>query len=407
MGFIKLLFLLAAGGLICSTGYLILVAIAVIRFRQSSPSPILSDANLPPITLFKPLCGMEPNLEENLESFFTQDYPCFEIIFGTRHRSDPALSVVRKVMRRHPEVPVRFTISGEPDRPNAKVCSLEKMYLQARHDYLVISDSDVCVAKNYLREIIHPLLREEVGLVTCLYRGVPTGGFWSRLEALGMSVEMTAGVIVADLLEGMKFALGPTMALRRDVLDSIGGFALLANYCADDYVLGRAVHNAGKQVVLSRHVIEHVVINRSLKSSVEHQVRWMKSTRFSREWGHVATSLTFSMIFGLASFLSGVAMGHRRLGWDLFLLALLNRMVLSVVAGWGGVGDFRSLRDCWLYPVRDFMGFLFWCASFSGREIVWRGEHYELEPGGFMIPSTVTDVNGKTVSGTVAVDHLS
>ena len=173
------------------------------------------------------------------------------------------------------------------------------MYEASTCDYLVISDSDVQVTPNYIREVVRPLREPENGLVTCLYHGVPTQGPWSRLEALGMSVEMTSGVLLADLLEGMKFALGPTMAIRRDVLDRIGGFSILADHCADDYVLGAAVYASGKNVVLSDHIIDHVVINRSLGTSVEHQVRWMKSTRFSRSRGHIGTVFTFSTPFGL------------------------------------------------------------------------------------------------------------
>jgi ceramide glucosyltransferase len=269
-----ILLLSALAGLISCTGFLVLLAIAAVRFRRR-PRPLACTSGLPPVSLLKPLCGPEPGLETNLASFFAQDYPSFEIIFGTRNSHDPALQVVRAVHKCYPQVPVKFVFSGEPDRPNAKVCSLQKMCAQASSDYLVISDSDVRVAPDYLRKVIAPLLDPKVGLVTCLYRGVPTGGIWSRLEALGMSVEMTAGVMVADLLEGMRFALGPSMATRRDVLEAIGGFEILADYCADDYVLGHRIYQSGRRVVLSEHVIDHVVNNRSFLPSILHQLRWM------------------------------------------------------------------------------------------------------------------------------------
>ena len=224
-----------------------------------------------------------------------------------------------------------------------------------------------------------------MALVTCLYRGLPTGGLWSKLEALGMSVEMTAGAIVANLLEGMKFALGPTMAIRRDALDAIGGFEPLAEYCADDYVLGREVAESGRKVVMSQHVIDHVVINRSFACSMRHQIRWMKSTRFSRRAGHAGTALTFAMPFGVLGLLAAGALHQWALGVGLFAAAYLNRVVLSIVAGWGVVRDRRALRLAWLYPLRDLMGFVFWCASYSGREIVWRGDWYRLEACGRMV----------------------
>src|SRR6185437_7415981 len=234
-------------------------------------------------------------------------------------------------------------------RPNAKVCSLQRMAEASASEYLVVSDSDVRVTPQYLRDVVRPLLQREVGMVTCLYRGVPSGGLWSRLEALGMSVEMTAGVVVADLLEGLKFALGPTMAIRRDVLEDVGGFQ---------------VFEAGKQVVLSHYVVDHVALHQRCLASLQHQVRWMKSTRFSRPKGHVGTGLTFAMPFGLLGLVAGIAMHDPLLGLGLFLYAALNRMAEALLAGWGVVRDPFALRYFWLYPARDLLGFFLWCASF-------------------------------------------
>jgi ceramide glucosyltransferase len=405
-----ILLLSALAGLISCTGFLVLLAVAAVRFRRR-PRPLACTSGLPPVSLLKPLCGPEPGLETNLASFFAQDYPSFEIIFGTRNSHDPALQVVRAVHKRYPQVPVKFVFSGEPDRPNAKVCSLQKMCAQASSDYLVISDSDVRVAPDYLRKVIAPLLDPKVGLVTCLYRGVPTGGIWSRLEALGMSVEMTAGVMVADLLEGMRFALGPSMATRRDVLEAIGGFEILADYCADDYVLGHRIYQSGRRVVLSEHVIDHVVNNRSFLPSILHQLRWMKSTRFSRPRGHIGTGLTFAMPCGLLGMVAGFTAGYPGLGLALLAWAVLNRMVMSVAVGWGVVRDPRSLRDCWLYPVRDLMGFFLWCGSFLGSSIVWRADRYRLEYGGKMVrigsaPAQAAPLE-QPASATVAIDNLA
>jgi ceramide glucosyltransferase len=345
------------------------------------------------------LCGIEPGLEAHLTSFFEQQYPRYEIIFGARHADDPALGIARRISARYPSVPIQIVTTGEPWRPNAKVCSLVKMYARARHDYLIISDSDVTVGPNYIAEVVQPLLDPKNGMVTCLYRGLPTGGTWAKLEALGMSVEMTAGAIVANLLEGMKFALGPTMAIRRDALDAVGGFESLADYCADDYVLGREVADSGRRVMMSHHVIDHVVINRRFACSMHHQIRWMKSTRFSRHAGHVGTAMTFAMPFGLLGLLAAGALHHWLLGAGLFAVAYLNRVVLSLAAGWRVVRDPRALRLAWLYPLRDLMGFAFWCASYSGRMIVWRGDWYRLEEGGRMV---LVEPSGATLDRTLA-----
>lgn len=400
-----LLLLCAILGLLSCTGFLFLLAAAFVRFGRR-PLPQISPPRWPSVSLLKPLHGLEPELEQNLESFFCQDYPHYEIVFGCRQESDPALDVVQAVRYRHPQIPVRIVLSGEPDHPNAKVCSLEKMAAAATADYLVVSDSDVQVTPQYLREVTRPLLQPEVGMVTCLYRGVPSSGLWSRLEALGMSVEMTAGVVVADMLEGLKFALGPTMAIRRDVLEQAGGFRVLADYCADDFVLGQRVFEAGKQVVLSHYVVDHIALHQRCAASLQHQVRWMKSTRFSRPKGHIGTGLTFAMPFGLMGLAAGFAIGDPLLGLALFLFAALNRMAEAMLAGWGVVRDPLALRYFWLYPARDLLGFFLWCASFASTSIIWRGERYELQMGGKMVRIGATGELAQA-SETVAVDELA
>ncbi len=407
--FLRLLLLVAVAGLVTSTGYLVLTGLAAVRFRRSRRSVGVAES-FPPVTLLKPLCGLEPGLEANLTSFFEQDYPNFEIIFGARWEDDPALDVVRRIRARYPSVPVEIVTAGEPTRPNAKVCSLAKMYEYASFDYLIISDSDVKVAANYIAEVVRPLLNRRNGMVTCLYRGLPTGGIWSKLEALGMSVEMTSGAIVANLLEGMKFALGPTMAIRRDALEAVGGFATLADFCADDYVLGREVAESGRRVVMSQLVIDHVVINRTFLGSMRHQVRWMKSTRFSRSAGHAGTALTFAMPFGLLGLAAGIALHRPWLGAGFLATAFLNRVLLSLISGWGVVGDARALRLAWLYPVRDLMGFAFWCASYAGRQIIWRDDWYRLEPGGRMVlsePAVARTAVDAPVETTVTAERYS
>lgn len=400
----RLFLSIALVGLISCTVFLILTVISILRFRwRSRRSGTPDPARWPRVTLLKPLCGMEPQLKRSLESFFLQEYPDFEIIFGTRDASDPALGVVESLQRRYPWVDVKVVYSGEPYHPNAKVCSLEKMIDASTSDYFIFSDSDVHVESNYIHEVVRPLLDPQVGAVTCLYRGVPTGGIWSRLEALGMSVEMTAGVMVAELLEGMKFTLGPTMATRREVVEQTGGIGMLAEYCSDDYLLGNRIAELGYKVVLSDHVIEHIVLNRSFLASWLHQVRWMKSTRFSRPKGHLGTSLTFAMPFGLIGFYAGTSMHNPKLAFGLLGYAIANRLVLGFTAGWGVVRDRNAVLFSWLYPVRDFLGFCFWAASYVGRTIVWRGENYRLELGGIMVRVDAEE----SESAQIPVDRLA
>lgn len=369
--------------MLTSTSYLLLVGVAVLRYRRKRQP--CTGAELPPVTLLKPVHGLEPQLRDSLESFFRLDYPRFEIIFGARTTDDPALAIVRELMGIYPQVPVKVVTSGEPPWPSAKCWSLVKMVGEASFNYLVISDSDVEVARDYLRHLIPPLLQPGVGCVTTVYRGKPTEGLWARLEALGMSVEMTSGVLLADMLEGMKFALGPTMAVRREALETIGGFAKLADYYSDDFLLGNLIASAGYKVILSPHVIDHIILHESLRQSLAHQTRWMKSTRYSRPKGHLGMALTFAMPYGVLGLLAGAGSGKLWLGAIVFAATFLNRVVLSIIAGWGAVHDPRSLECCWLYPLRDLMGFGFWLASYFIDKISWRGEHYRFEAGGKMV----------------------
>ena len=380
-------FVLGVGlfGTVTSSVYTALTLIAVRRFtRQKSTSAVFE----PPVSLLKPLHGAEPDLEAHLATFFQQNYPSYEILFCARQPEDEGLIAARKVAARFPGVPVQFLSSGEPTVPNAKILSLEKMAQAAKYDFLIVSDSDVRVDSTYVRDVTAPFADAKVGAVTCLYRGVAVqGGLWSRIEAAAMSVEMSAGVLVADMLEGMKFALGPTMAIRRSCLNEIGGFLPMGDYCADDFLLGNWVAERGHTVVLSHHVIDHVVLHADFWPSMQHQARWMRSTRFSRPKGHFGTALTFSVPFGLLA--AAALCGLRPVHWLLWDAAALcwtigSRMMLAFAISRNVVREKSALPSVVLYPVRDLLGILFWAASYCSRNVLWRNEVYRLETGGRM-----------------------
>ena len=239
-----------------------------------------------------------------------------------------------------------------------------------------------------------PFADGHVGGVTCPYRGVtPCGGLWSRLEAVGMSVEMTAGVLAASVTEEMRFTLGPTMAFRRATVRRMGGFKVTADYCADDFVLGNETWKQGEKVVLSHHPIDHVVLNESFPDSMQHQARWMRSTRFSRPKGHAGTALTFSVPFGLLALIACAGLGHPLWGVALLAFSAATRLALSLAVGRLVVRDPSWLDLILLYPVRDLMGFFFWAASYLSNRVLWRGQIFEILPGGKMRAA------GKTVDG--------
>jgi ceramide glucosyltransferase len=386
----RLLLGISAAGVVSSSVFLCLVLIAVVRFKKHSERQQLmviaaSLDRLPPVTIFKPVHGMEARLEENLESFFQQDSPDFEIIIGARSPNDPAIVLAEKLRQRYAQSKSRIVTSGPPLWPNAKVYTLDKMIALSRNDYFVISDSDVRVGTDFLRNVIPPLFDRKLGLVSCLYRGDPAGDFWSTLEAIGMSVEMPSGVVVADMLEGIRFALGPAVAFRRDALDAIGGIASTADYYSDDYVLGNKIWAAGYKVIFSHYIIHHVLTPRPLIRTLGDQLRWMKSTRHSRPWGHIGSGLTFAMPFGILGLVAAAALGHAQLGLALFAAAFLNRVIQAVAVGWGLLKDSRVLRLCWLYPLRDLQGFFVWAASFASHNFYWRGEIYRFTDDGRII----------------------
>jgi ceramide glucosyltransferase len=377
-------------GLTTSTIYATLVVWGALRFARRRRSTHAGEFT-PPVSLLKPLHGSEPELERRLESFFEQDYPRFEILFCARSDQDPGLSIAMRVAARYPHISVKFLNCGEPPYANAKVWSLERMAGAAQHQIFVVSDSDVLVTPDYLRAVVAPLADDGIGLVTCLYRGVALPAttwkersFWASLEAVGMSVEMSSGVLVAEMLQGMAFALGPTMVVRRDCLDRAGGFTAIGGHHGDDFMLGNLMAAHGHKVVLSTHAIEHHILNTSFGSSARHQIRWMRGTRFYRPMGHLGTVLTFSLPYGLVAAITALALHQPLLAVFFFVWSWASRVALAALVGGLVVGEPLLWRSAMLYPVRDLLGFFLWNASYLGNDVVWRGEVYELLRGGLM-----------------------
>jgi ceramide glucosyltransferase len=375
---------LAVLGITTSTVYSLMVAWGALRFRRAAAAAAGPHTFLPPVSVLKAVHGDEPDLEENLASFFQQDYPEYEILFCARHDSDAGLAAARRVAARFPHVKASILTCGEPPWPNARTFSLEIMRRQALYPILVTSDSDVRVEPDYLASVVAPLADPKVGMVTCLYRGVTRHGLWAQLEAMGMSVEMTSGVLVANMLEGMKFALGPSMVMRQSTVEKIGGYEQVAQYYADDFVLGNwTATKAGETVVLSSYIVEHHVMNALFKKSIAHQQAWATSTRFSRPAGHVGEVLTYAVPFGLLALAVLGAAGHLVLGLVLLAFTILDRVLLCLLIAGCVVHDRAAFRKAWLYPLRDLMGFCFWVRSYFGsRRLRYRGDPYELLPEG-------------------------
>jgi ceramide glucosyltransferase len=370
----------AVAGTLSSAIFLGLALVGVIRFHADARRQLRSipdDAHLPPVSILKPVHGLEAQLEKNIESFFRQNYPDYEILFAADEPDDPALAVVREVCARYPHIRSRVRVTGAP-WPNPVVHSFHCLSQAAQHDILVTTDSDVEVSPNYLREIVPPMLDPKVGMLTCVYRGKNAAGFWSGLTAIGMSVEMPAGVLVANLLEGMKFGLGPTTVVRKDSLASIGGYNALKDYIAYDFAIGNLIAEKGYRVVLSAHIIDHIVNQSSFQQMWRNQLRWAQSTRYSRPKGHFGSGLIFAMPYGLLGFVAAALLGSWKLGALFLGAALLNRLAEAWLVGWTVVRDPKILRAPWLYPLRDLIGFFVWFASYLNLRYTWRDSRFEL-----------------------------
>jgi ceramide glucosyltransferase len=364
-----LLLILLCGAIV----YSFLQIVAALRYL-AVPEPLQSGAqSAEPMSILKPLAGLDLDLESNLRTFFEQDYPQFEILFAVRQASDPACEVVARLQRAYPHVPSRLLITGEPPYPNAKVFSLEQMLATAANDLVVMSDSDIRVTSSLLRTIFAEFQDERLGVATCPYRAVPGPSFWSRLEATGMNTDFWGSALVARMLEGMRFAVGPTIAARRRVLQSIGGFARMKDYLAEDFVIGKFAAEAGHGVILSSYVIEHHIGSATLRQNFEHRLRWARSTRRSRPAGYVGQ--LFTMPLPLALLVCAAAPAW----WPVLPLTLIARAAAAYAVS---EHVLRAGVNWLLLPIEDIMGFCFWIAGFFGNTISWRGRRYRLYADG-------------------------
>jgi len=376
-------------GSITSSIYCGMVMAAAARFgarkRRDSQAP---PDFLPAVSLLKPLHGTEPGMERNLETFFEQQYPGeWELLFCARHETDEGLRLARAVGQRYPDVDAKYVTCGEPMPKfhNAKVYSFEKLDTVARFDSYLTSDADVRVEKDYILRMVQNLKDPALGLASCVYIGTAYGGdgasFASTLDAVGKSVEMTSGVLVADMIEGTKFALGASMVLPRKSFQRVGGFGELGQFYADDFELGNRLAKQGAQVKMATHVIKLMVQDQPFWLSFRNQLRWMQSTRRSRPLGHLGTGLTFAMPFGLLGLLCEVAAGRPLAGLAWLGAMVLNRW-LQAASVLGVLGDPDLWRNVVVYPLRDLLGSVLWLGSYGGERFYYRGKIYKLKPGG-------------------------
>ena len=358
---------------LASFAYYVVAIVAALRFFRRRDAAALSTDFTPPISILKPIYGLDRETYLNYASLCAQDYPDYEILFCVSDELDPAIPVIAKLASDFPERRINLLIGSEPLGVSDKVNKLCRMVREAQHEILAVSDSDVRVEPEYLRAIAAPFRDPAVGAVTCLYRGLTDGSLAANLEAIGNSTDFTAGVLVAWLFAPVNFMLGATMATTKTRLAEIGGFESLVDHFSDDYELGNRIGARGHRVELSAFPVSIVYPQQTLADAFRHQLRWNVSIRFSRPAGHLGLIFTQALPLTLLA-----AIFAPSAAWAISLLVgyLLLRGVSAWVVGVYGMRDAGVRRHMELLPLRDAFAFIVWVASFFPQRIHWRGREF-------------------------------
>lgn len=370
-------------GAVAANAFYLLSIFAGYRFfsRRRASAPAVVG---PPATIMIPLRGLDYGARRNYAGFCEQDYPQYQIVFGVQDAGDSAVPVVRKLMEDFPGRDIELVVCPDSHGQNAKVSNLQNMFGRVKHDLVVIVDSDIRVGPGYLKSVLAPLSEPGVGLVTCLYRAAEAPDFGARLEALGFTGEFVPGVLMARMIEGVRFALGSTMATTRARLEEIGGFTGLADYLADDFMLGKLIADRGYEVRVSDELVETAMQPVGITGMIRHQMRWARSTRISRPLGYLGLILTYGtalavlcLIVDRASFLS----------IGLLAATVLVRLSMAWMIGVYWMRDRIMAGSLWLVPFRDLLSFGIWVTSWVGRTVEWRGRSFEVARDGKIVPA--------------------
>jgi ceramide glucosyltransferase len=356
-----------------------LIAAAVVRqFAGAAASDAIA---FPGVTILKPLHGAEPGLHDKLASFCDQDYPGpVQSLFGVQDASDPAVAVVDRLIAERPGADIQLRVSTHPAGPNPKVAVLIGLQRHIRHDVVVLSDSDVSVERNYLARIIATLARPGVGLVTCLYHGVPVAGPWARLAGMAIDYHFLPNVLVGLALGLARPCFGSTIAMRRETLARIGGFDAFLEHLADDNAIGEAVRAIGMRVAIPRWIVAHACPERSFIELWRHELRWARTLRAVSPSGYAGTVITHPLPFALlGAWLSGLGtLGAASIAAAIACRLVLQRQVDHTLH--------VSMSRWWLGPARDLLAFAVYVGSFFVDVVSWRGKRYKVRADGTLVP---------------------
>lgn len=374
----------------CSIFY---VAFAIWRLLRFAGWARDESTQTPPVTVLKPVCGLDPDLFENLRSFCDQDYPVYQVIFGVSDRADPAVSVIEKLIHSLPEKDLSLVINDRLIGTNRKVSNLANMYELVKHDVLVIADSDMRVGTDYLRAVAAPLHDERVGAVTCLYTGIARGGLASVLGAAFINEYFLPSVLVAVSLRDINFCFGSTMVVRRKLLEQLGGFARFSCLLADDYMLGKLVTDAGYKVCLSSYVVGNAVYEPDIRALFLHELRWAATIRMVQPLGYSLSFITYCIPMSLLYFAVSPYLID---GIITVAGAVLFRVLMHYAARYSlGI---KGHAQPWLSPLRDILCFTIWAVGFFNRNVRWRQYKYSLKSEGQLEITEQKNLSENTIS---------
>jgi len=377
---LRIIEVVAVLGCFSSSIYYLLCLWSAVAFTRecTRAENLRSQQEWPPVSILKPLRGADPGMSESFRSHCLQDYPEYELIFGVHEADDPAIESVLRLQSEFPDLRIQLVVCPQTLGANVKVSNLIQMLAGARYEHLIVNDSDIRVEADYLRRVIPALTEPQIGLITCLYRGIAAGSLGSLLEALGISTDFCAGVLAARQLEGIRFGLGSTLAFRRADLEKIGGFAAVADYLADDYELGKRISDLGMKVRLSDVVVDTILPAYPLRDFLAHQLRWVRGVRDSRPGGYFGLISTFGLAWAL---LVLMASRGELWAWGVLGIILFLRIAEALIVGLIALGDRQVLKYCWLIPVRDVIAVFIWMAGSFGKTVIWRGNRFCLKNG--------------------------
>ena len=355
-------------------GYYLSAIVAAFRFYRNPPVDIEIDTPFfPPVSILKPIRGLDRETYENYASFCVQDYPEFEIIFCVSDGSEPAIPVIEKIIRDFPKRSIRLLIGSEPLGVSDKVNKMCRMVREARYDLLLVSDSDVRVEPGFLRDVVAPFANPRVGGVTCLYKGLTGGSLAADIEALGNSADFAPSVLVARLMGDLDFMLGAVMATTKKRLAEIGGFEGLVDHLSDDYELGNRIAANRHRVELSRYPVSIVYPHQNLTDTFRHQLRWNLTIRCSRPGGHLGLLFTQGLPWAL---LAATIAPSAKIGLGYLAGYVILRTAMAWEVGVSGMHDALLRRKWWMLPLRDAFAFIVWLLSFFPQRIYWRGQEF-------------------------------